>query len=209
MKPILTAQNVIFQDHICYPIIQIMSQKTTFIVGESGSGKSTLLKLFNGTICASSGQILFLGTDIQTMNTTPLRQQILLVSQQVFLFEQTIKENFITYYTYRELSVPNEQTMQLFLSLCCITLALDTLCSNLSGGERQRVYLAIFLSFTPTVLMLDEPTSALDTRNATTVIGNIKTFCKNHEITLIIISHDTALSTQFSDATITLKGKNS
>lgn len=209
MPYILTAKNVIFKNSIRYPLIQIASQKTTFIQGESGCGKSTLLRLFNATICPSAGQILFAAQDIQSLDTTDLRKQILLVSQQVFLFNQSIKENFITYYTYRTLPVPNEQTMKTFLRICCIDIPLDTLCTTLSGGERQRVSLAIFLSFTPTVLMLDEPTSALDTQNATTLIGNIKTFCTNHNITLIVVSHDTTLSTQFADARIILKGESS
>ena len=60
----------------------------------------------------------------------------------------------------------------------------------MSGGEKQRVYIAIYLSFRPEIIMLDEPTSALDSRNTIDVIENIISFCRGNSSTVIIVSHE-------------------
>jgi ABC-type glutathione transport system ATPase component len=59
----------------------------------------------------------------------------------------------------------------------------------------------------PDVLMLDEPTSALDTQNANTILTNIIKFCKDHSITLIIVSHDKDLIDKYAENIIYLKKK--
>jgi putative ABC transport system ATP-binding protein len=76
----------------------------------------------------------------------------------------------------------------------------------MSGGERQRVYIAIFLSFLPKVIMLDEPTSALDKENSTKVIQNIIAFCKEKGIVVIIVSHDNQIVEHFAENIITIGG---
>ena len=69
----------------------------------------------------------------------------------------------------------------------------------MSGGERQRVYIGIFLSFNPKVLMLDEPTSALDDENSEIVIKNVLDYCKDQGITVIVVSHDKQLTDKFAE----------
>ena len=205
MSYILIAENVDFQDIIKYPHIEIEADTVTFICGESGCGKSTLLKLFNGAVSPSKGEIRYDGRSISEMNTVELRKENSLVSQSVFLFDKTIKENFEEYYSYRDMPVPEDETIKFYLSLCCIDFKLDTLCISMSGGERHRIYIAIFLSFLPKVLMLDEPTSALDNYNAAALMKNIISFCKEKKITLLVVSHDKAISTRFADRTIELE----
>lgn len=206
MQPILSAENVKYLDILSYPPINIAPNTATFITGESGSGKSTLLRLFNATLSPSAGVIKYNGQSIEDMDTVDLRRQVLLVGQSVFLFDKTIAENFAEYYKYRGQAPPSEETMLKCLSTCRADFALSASCTTLSGGERQRVYTAIFLSFAPRVLMLDEPTSALDTENAAAVLGNIKKHCKETGTTLVVVSHDNALTQQFAEETIFLKG---
>ncbi|MEG0722262.1 MAG: ABC transporter ATP-binding protein [Lachnospiraceae bacterium] len=205
MNIILSATNVTFQDFLSYPQIQIEEHRTTFLCGESGCGKSTLLKLFYGTVSPSGGVLTYKGQDIATLDTIALRQEVLLVSQTVFLFDGTIRDNFHQYYAYREIEPLSDQDIKGYLSLCCATFDLSAPCETMSGGERQRVFIAICLSFLPKVLMLDEPTSALDSVTADTFLERIKTFCTAHEITLIVISHDQILADQFGDRTLFLK----
>lgn len=75
----------------------------------------------------------------------------------------------------------------------------------MSGGEKQRLYLAIFLSFRPEVLMLDEPTSALDETTARRVMGNILDYCRKEKITVIAVSHDKALTEKFAENILALE----
>lgn len=207
-KIILSTKNLSFNEMIHYKDIEIIKNKSNFIVGKSGTGKSTLLRLFNGTLSPSSGNIFYLEKDISDIDTIILRQDVLLVSQSVYLFDTNIKENFRQFYNYRNLNTPSEEEMKYFLDMCCVPFSLDSDCTTMSGGERQRIYIAIFLSLKPKVLMLDEPTSALDKHNSQNVMENILSYCKKNDITIIVISHDTNLTDKFADNVISIGEDN-
>ena len=96
--------------------------------------------------------------------------------------------------------------MKYFLDLCSVPFSLDNDCTKMSGGERQRIYIAIFLSLKPKILMLDEPTSALDKQNSNDVIKNIIDYCKENEITIIVVSHDGNITEKFADHVINIGG---
>lgn len=205
MDTILSTHSLRFLDFLSYPDLEIARGHSTFFCGESGCGKSTLLKLFNATVSPSAGTIFYDGRDITTMDTVSLRKEVLLVSQTIFLFDNTIAENFKLYYDFRDEEPPSETEMAQFLSLCCADFPLTIDCNTLSGGERQRVFLAIHLSFLPNVLMLDEPTSALDEATAHRFFSGVKTFFNDLGKTLVVISHDNALAEQYADTLIRLK----
>lgn len=205
MKTIITASNLCFMDFIWYPDIEIQENKVTFICGKSGCGKSTLLKLLNATLTPSEGKIFFNEDNIEKLDTIQYRRNVLLVSQEIYLFDESIKENFNIYYKSRDTKLIEDKEILFYLSLCCADFPLDTSCSTLSGGEKQRVFLAICLSFCPKVLMLDEPTSALDPKTAEDLLLNIKTFCTRNNITLVIICHDQILVDTFADKIINLE----
>ena len=202
---IISARQVVFQSMIRYPNIKIAKGKTTFIHGPSGCGKSTLLKLINGTTSPDSGEIFYKGNNIENIDTIDLRREILLVAQSVFLFTGTIEENFKKYYEYRDRDLPTKETMEKFLKICSAEFPLETRCETMSGGERQRVYIAIFLSFMPDVLMLDEPTSALDNTSSDIMMSNIKNFTKDNEMTTIVVSHYLTLAEKYGDEIIALE----
>ncbi|MDR0273416.1 MAG: ABC transporter ATP-binding protein [Clostridiales bacterium] len=197
-------KNVNFKNIVQYPSFKIPSALTTFICGESGKGKSTLLKLLNGVISPTSGEIFYLGKSLEEYDPILLRREVLLVSQSVFLFDMSVKENFNEFYSYRNADVLDEDKIRRFLEICAINLPLDSKCHVLSGGERQRVFIAINLSFMPNVLMMDEPTSALDDKNAYVLIENVKAYCKQNGITLLVVSHDAAIAEKFADNKIIL-----
>lgn len=204
MENFIETEKLRFKD-IVYNDIIIPKGTVTFITGASGTGKSTLLKILNQTVSQDEGKVFLNGTDINTIDPLKLRQQLLLVSQGVFLFDESIKENFIKFYEYRNITPPDDEKIRYFLSLCSIDFSLDNSCSTISGGERQRVYTAIYLSFEPQSIMLDEPTSALDSENSIEVIKNITEFCKSKDIQIIIVSHDASLCKMFSENTIALE----
>jgi len=202
---IISVNDVVFRSIIKYPGIKITKGKTTFIHGPSGCGKSTLLKLINGTTSPDSGEIFYKGNNIENIDTIDLRREILLVAQSVFLFTGTIEENFKKYYEYRDRDLPTKETMEKFLKICSAEFPLETRCETMSGGERQRVYIAIFLSFMPDVLMLDEPTSALDNTSSDIMMSNIKNFSNDNEMTTIVVSHYLTLAEKYGDEIIALE----
>lgn len=203
MTDILQGIGVSFKSIISYPDIHIATGKTTFIQGPSGCGKSTLLRLFNATVSPDKGALFYEDKPFAELDVLDLRQQVLLVGQNVFLFPGSILENFSQFYSFRERALPPEPDMVAYLRLCCADFPLSAICDTMSGGERQRVYIAICLSFLPKVLMLDEPTSALDNITAGQVVSNLKTFCAAHNMTLLVVSHDLQLATQYADDLIT------
>ncbi|ABX41474.1 ABC transporter ATP-binding protein [Lachnoclostridium phytofermentans] len=201
---LFTIENVNYKNIIRYPNIEIPEGGATFICGESGSGKSTLLKLLNGVISPTDGKINYLDKNIEDYDPITLRREVLLISQSVYLFDMSIKDNFNEYYAYRDLENISEEEMKNYLDICSVHLPLDSMCSVMSGGERQRVFNAINLSFQSKVLMLDEPTSALDYKNANALLENVKSFCKRKEKTLLVVSHDRAIANKFADNIINL-----
>ena len=135
---ILETKDLNFNNMITYENMKIPKGKITFITGESGSGKTTLLKLFNGTLTQSRGKIYYKSKDTEKFDSIELRKEISLVSQNVFLFDSSIKDNFIKFYEYRGQAVPSVEEMNKFLSICCISFPLDKDCTSMSTG-RMRV----------------------------------------------------------------------
>ena len=199
-------RNVNYKDILKYPDVEITEGGATFICGESGSGKSTLLKLLNGVLSPTDGEITYLHKSLEDYDPILLRQEVLLVSQSVYLFDESIKDNFAEYYDYRNLKALSEDKIKNYLDICSVNLPLDSMCHVLSGGERQRIFIAINLSYQPKVLMMDEPTSALDDKNANAIMENIKAHCKANNITLIVVSHDKSIAEKFADNIVALTG---
>ena len=204
MEYILTAKSLRFLDIIQYPDISFKEKTFTFITGESGCGKSTLLKLLNATLLPQQGQIFYRNHDISQENILEYRRKVLLVPQEVFLFEDSVKENFRIFYSMREQAIPSDETIKHFLHICHADFAIDNSCTTLSGGERQRVFLALFLSFLPDVLLLDEPTAALDENTSVILLTNIKSFCEENGITPICVCHNPELVQKFAQEVICL-----
>ncbi len=203
-KPLFTLKTVTFLDAVTYPDINIQPDTATFITGESGCGKSTLLKLLNGSAKPTSGMVTYCGKDINHCDPVKHKREVLLAGQNVYLFDDTVANNFKTFHAYRELPAPQPEDVALYLRTCCAEFPLDSLCTTMSGGERQRIYLAICLSFMPRVLMLDEPTAALDDATAFRFFKQVKAFAQENNITLLTVCHNQALAQAFADHLIVL-----
>lgn len=198
-KLLFQASNLVYKSNLIYRNIKIEQGKVNFIVGESGCGKSTFLKLLNQSINPTSGELLYKGKPINSYDPINLRREVSLVSQEVFLFDESITDNFKTFYELRQKTAPTQEYITYITNLCCVNVPLDQIASTLSGGERQRVYISIFLSLCPSVILLDEPTSALDEKNSHKIMINIKNFCMTKNIDLIIVSHNKAILDEFCE----------
>ena len=199
---ILRFENVKFIKE--YDDFTINKNEIVFIVGKSGSGKSTLLKLINNTLQMKSGSIFYKDTNILNIKPVELRRNIMMTSQENFLFDMTIKENFHEFYKLRDLENLTDEEIVKFLKIADFDVDVNLDVEKLSGGEKQRVFLAIALSMRPAVLLLDEPTSALDSNTAFNMMKNIVDYCKHNDITLVVVSHARNLVDEFADKTIDL-----
>ena len=193
------ASNLTYKANLTYNDVKIVQGKINFIVGDSGSGKSTFLKFLNGSINPASGELLYKGTGIDEYDPIALRREVSLVSAEPFLFDESILDNFKTFYELRQLPMPKSDYISYIMELCSVNVPLDQNTYTLSSGERQRVYIAIFLSLCPKVILLDEPTSALDDKNSHKVMENIINFCKEKNIDVVIVSHDKNIVEEFCE----------
>ncbi|MDH5509713.1 MAG: ABC transporter ATP-binding protein/permease [Nitrospinota bacterium] len=141
------------------------------LVGPSGAGKTTLVNLIPRFFDATDGAILFDGHDIRHVTLASLREQIGIVTQDVFLFNDTIRNN-IAYGRSEAAMEEVERAAQAAYAHDFIIKAPDgyeTVVGErghkLSGGERQRLSIARAIMKNPAVLILDEATSALDTES--------------------------------------------
>ncbi|MCT7991885.1 ABC transporter ATP-binding protein [Laspinema olomoucense] len=162
-------------------------------VGQSGAGKSTIVNLLTRFYEPDKGRILFDGVDLRHATISSLRSQIGLVSQDVILFNSSVRENIRMGYLEAtdeqvEAAAKDAEIHQFILSL---PQGYDTFVGDrggqLSGGQRQRIALARALVRNPAILILDEATSALDPATEAKILTTIEHISK--ERTVIFITH--------------------
>ena len=167
--------------------------KTVALVGHSGSGKSTLLNLVTRFFDPVSGSILIDGRDIRTVKLSSLRQHFAIVSQDISLFNDTIKANIC----YGDPDAPNEKIIEASKNAAAhdfikqLPNGYDTEIGEngvkLSGGQRQRVAIARAMLKDAPILLLDEATSALDSESEKAVQKALQRLM--HDRTTIVIAH--------------------
>lgn len=194
------------------PIIRNLSLKliknsTTALIGPSGAGKSTLADLIVGLLKPSSGMILIDGEELDASNHTAWQRNIAYVTQDVFLFHASVRDNLTWFnenYTDSQLWDVLKASAADFVH--DLDEGLDTLLGDrgvrLSGGERQRIALARALLMKPKLLVLDESTNALDAKNLQKIQEALTAL--RGTITILIISHQNEMS-MFADQKIILK----
>ena len=173
--------------------IDIKKGQTVAFVGSSGSGKSTIANLVLRFYDVDNGEILVDGINIKDLKLSSLRDKIGVVSQDVFLFNDTIKYNI----SYGKMDATDEEIETVakaanahkFISK--MPNGYNTLIGErgmkLSGGEKQRIAIARAMLKNPPILVLDEATSALDSESEKLVQEAIETLMKNR--TVILIAH--------------------
>lgn len=197
-----TSDGLCFGGFITYPETKIYENEFTFITGESGCGKSSFLRLLNASALPGFGNIFYKGENIRELPVLDYRKDVLLVPQEVYLFDATIIENFNIYRGYCKRPPLRVTEAEKFMKICHAGFSPDSSCRTLSGGERQRVFLSIFLSCMPRVLLLDEPTAALDEKTSSALMTDLKAFCRKEKITSVIVCHSRELAETFADRII-------
>lgn len=173
--------------------LEVKRGQIVALVGTSGCGKSTLLKLLLRFYETNSGDILYNNISINDINTSSLLDNVTLVSQQTYLFDDTIKENIkiAKYDATDEEIIEAAKKASIHEFIESLPDKYDTkvgqLGDNLSAGEKQRIGLArAFLSNAPLIL-LDEPTSNVDSINEGIILKSLKDQKENKSI--ILVSH--------------------
>ena len=173
--------------------LSVPAGNTLALVGATGSGKSTLIKLLLRFYDPSHGDIRIDGQPIRGVSLKSLRDAIGLVSQDVYLFEGSIRDNL----AYGKPDASEEEiidaarTAEAWSFIEALPEGLDTPVGErgirLSGGQRQRLSLARALLKNPPILVLDEATSAVDNETEAAIQRSLKRI--GHNRTVIMIAH--------------------
>ena len=159
------------------------------IVGGSGSGKSTLLNLLMGGYDRYEGSLTVDGEEVRGVASDSLYEMMSIVQQNVFLFDDTIRENITMFRDFPEEAV-RSAILCSGLDAVVQEKGLDFRCgengSGLSGGERQRVSIARCLLRRAPVMLMDEATAALDNQTARDIIQAVLDL---RGVTRIVVTH--------------------
>lgn len=189
--------------------LQIPRGKITGIVGKSGCGKSTLLKLLMRFWNVGKGEISVSGRNIDEINTDNLRDMESYMTQETWLFKDTIANNI----RIGKLDASDEEVIEACKKasihdfIMTLPQGYETeageLGSTLSGGERQRIGLARAFLHNAPCMLLDEPTSNLDSLNEAVILKSLREEAK--EKTVLLVSHRES-TMRIADEILTMEG---
>jgi ATP-binding cassette, subfamily B, bacterial MsbA len=173
--------------------LKIKKGEVVALVGPSGAGKTTILSLIPRFYDPQAGQILIDGVDIREAKIASLRKQIALVTQEVFLFHDSVRTNIRAglHQAGDEKIEAAARAAQAWDFIQGLHEKMDTVIGDrgqkLSGGERQRVSIARAILKDAPILLLDEATSALDSENERLVQAALDTLMEGR--TAIVVAH--------------------
>ncbi|EKF8207575.1 TPA: ABC transporter ATP-binding protein [Pseudomonas aeruginosa] len=191
--------------------LHVPAGTTLALVGATGSGKSTLIKLLLRFYDPASGRVLVDGQPITEVSMHSLRQAIGLVSQDVYLFEGSIRDNIAYGMPDADEAAIIEaaKTAEAWSFIETLPQGLDTPVGErgvrLSGGQRQRLSLARALLKDPPILVLDEATSAVDNETEAAIQRSLKRIA--HGRTVIMIAHRLSTIVHADEIVVIEKGQ--
>lgn len=198
VKGAVTFDNVSFSYNEMRPVLyevsfEVLPTENVALIGLSGGGKTTIINLISRFYDPTSGRVLIDGIDIREVSLSSLRSQIGLVTQELILFDDTIRNNI----AYGLEDIPQEKIIRAAKAskahefIEALPDGYNTRIGEkgqlLSSGQRQRLALARALLKDPPILILDEATSALDSESERMIQTALKNVMKNR--TTLVIAH--------------------
>jgi ABC-type lipoprotein export system ATPase subunit len=195
----------------------IAEGELTAMIGAAGSGKSTLMNILAGLDTPTAGKVWVAGHNLGALSA----QQRLAYRRSTagFIWQQTSR-NLLPYLTARQnILLPmrlsshgrrqRRQRASLLLDTLGITHCADRTPDRMSGGEQQRAAIATALANQPKVLLADEPTGELDSATAQDVFSALQTANTQLGVTVLVVTHDPAVSAQVHRTIAIRDGKTS
>ena len=221
MKPILEVKNLTYIysagtpfEHKALDDISFSVERGEFIgiIGHTGSGKSTLMQQLNGLLKPTSGTVLLDGQDIWSDKklTRQARFRVGLVFQypEYQLFEETVYKDIA--FGPKNMGLSAEEVDRRvreaagFVGLTEQQLEVSPF--DLSGGQKRRVAIAGVIAMEPEVLILDEPTAGLDPVGCSEILGNIQSYRKAKNATIMMVSHSMEDVARLTDRLLVMNG---
>lgn len=179
------------------------------LVGDSGGGKSSIVNLLVRFFDPTSGKILINGIDNKKFNLNSLHEAIAIVTQRVYIFNETIATNVAYGKEIDEKkvieSLKQANAWEFVEEIGGINVKLDEQGTNLSGGQRQRIAIARALYTNPKVLIFDEATSALDSKSEQKITDAIDKISEDRIV--IIVAHRLSTIKQADKIAVLRHGK--
>lgn len=221
MKPILEVKNLTYIysagtpfEHKALDDISFSVERGEFIgiIGHTGSGKSTLMQQLNGLLKPTSGTVLLDGQDIWSDKklTRQARFRVGLVFQypEYQLFEETVYKDIAFGPKNMGLSLEEvDRRVREAAGFVGLTeQQLEVSPFDLSGGQKRRVAIAGVIAMEPEVLILDEPTAGLDPVGRSEILGNIQSYRKAKNATIMMVSHSMEDVARLTDRLLVMNG---
>ncbi|MCF6514794.1 energy-coupling factor transporter ATPase [Lactobacillus sp. S2-2] len=193
--------------------VEIPKEEITMIIGKTGSGKSTFIKHLNGLLIPSEGSLeisdLTVNSDVNKKVLTVLRKKVGLVFQfpEKQLFEETVIKDVMVGPKNFGLS-DSESLSNAREYLTKVGIGSDLYNKSpfeISGGQMRRVAIAGVLAMNPEILVLDEPTAGLDSIGRKMIMKLLRDLNKDNKITIIMVTHDINVVSEYSDNVIYFK----
>lgn len=221
MNPILEIKNLTYIysagtpfEHTALDNISFQVSRGEFIgiIGHTGSGKSTLMQQLNGLLKPTAGTVMLDGKDIWSDKklTRQARFRVGLVFQypEYQLFEETVYQDIA--FGPRNMGLDEKEIDRRvreaagFVGLSEQQLSVSPF--DLSGGQKRRVAIAGVIAMEPEVLILDEPTAGLDPVGRADILGNIQSYRKAKNATIMMVSHSMEDVARLTDRLLVLNG---
>jgi ATP-binding cassette subfamily B protein len=169
--------------------LSIKANQTIAFVGPSGSGKTTLLQCIMGLVRPTSGEVIFDGRPVSTIDMRSVRRHVGYVPQEMLMLDGSIEDNVALGLEKDENRIRKALQLANLEDLSETTLdeALSGKGENLSVGQKQRLAIARALYREPRILVLDEATSALDLNSERFIQSTLKLL--THSMTMVLVAH--------------------
>lgn len=190
---------------------EVKKGEVVVIIGPSGSGKSTLLRCLNLLEMPTSGEIIFEGAALTSLNETKmnqLREKMGMVFQSFNLFpHMTVLENLkVAPIKVKGVAAEEAQATAIkLLEQVGLSDKADAYPASLSGGQQQRVAIARALAMNPDVMLFDEPTSALDPEMVGEVLKVMQDLADSG-MTMVVVTHEMGFAKEVADRVIFMDG---